>query len=51
MTLKLGEKQFYFQRLTQEANLSAILIITDMTICFVAHGAINYCDVRPPLAW
>ena len=30
---------FYLQRLTQEANLSAILIITDMTICFVAHGA------------
>ena len=51
MTLKLGEKQFYLQRLTQEANLSAILIITDMTICFDAHGAINYCDVRPPLAW
>ena len=30
---------FYLQRLTQEANLSAILIITDMTIRFVAHGA------------
>ena len=30
---------FYLPRLTQEANLSAILIITDMTICFVAHGA------------
>ena len=30
---------FYLQRLTQEANLSAILIITDITICFVAHGA------------
>ena len=25
--------------LTQEANMSAILIITDMAICFVAHGA------------
>ena len=30
---------FYLQRLTQEAILSAILIITDMTICFAAHGA------------
>ena len=30
---------FYLQRLTQEANLSAILIITDMTIYFVALGA------------
>ena len=30
---------FYLQRLTQEANLSAILIIKDMTICFVAYGA------------
>ena len=30
---------FYLQRLTQEVNLSAILIITNMTICFVAHGA------------
>lgn len=30
---------FYLQRLTLEANLSAILIFTDMTICFVAHGA------------
>lgn len=29
---------FYLQHLTQEANLSAI-IVTDMTICFVAHGA------------
>ena len=30
---------FYLQRLNQEANLSAILIITDMTICFFVHGA------------
>ena len=29
----------YLQRLTQQANLSAILIITDMTICLIAHGA------------
>ena len=29
----------YLQRLTQQANLSAILIIIDMTICFIAHGA------------
>ena len=29
---------FFFQRLTQEANLPAILIIIDMTICFVAHA-------------
>ena len=29
----------FYLRLTQEANLSAILLITDMTICFVAHGA------------
>lgn len=26
---------FYLQHLTQEANLSAILIITDMTICLL----------------
>ena len=25
--------------LTQQANLSAILIIIDMTICFIAHAA------------
>ena len=30
---------FNIQRLTQEANLSAILIITDTTICFVAYAA------------
>ena len=29
----------YLQRLSQQAILSAILIITDMKICFVAHGA------------
>ena len=27
-----------YPRRTQEANMSAILIITDMAICFVAHG-------------
>jgi len=34
-----SQHRFFFQRLTQEANLPAILIIIDMTICFVAHGA------------
>ena len=31
----------YLQCLTQQATLSAITIITDITICFVAHGANN----------
>ena len=33
-----SQHRFFFQRLTQEANLPAILIIIDMTICFVAHA-------------